>query len=358
MIRRALFVIAISTPAYAQPQQEVLTLEKAIEIAVRVQPVLVQSRANIEAALGVSDQARVARRPTVTLVGGRRASGSAPLRPCAAPNAEHDSAGGGSSIPTTQTGLGVRRRSGGSMTSGRPRFAIRAAELSAEAVRYSLVSDTLGRSQRGRRSPTSKRVARQRLTSPSPTRPVKSEERHLDQARKFVAAQAKDFRVEVAQAQARAGCEVRAPRAAQSAQAIASLARLRAAIGWVDATRSPVVAGNWPTPPEQEPLQLGAARRQQARKQRSEVAQLDKQRSRPRSEPRRRVRFARPVLAADRVDAVGPRRASELDTASRPGAPASRCPGSCSTAGARRPTNASRMRTSSRRRRSATRCWS
>jgi len=85
MIRRALFVIAISTPAYAQPQQEVLTLEKAIEIAVRVQPVLVQSRANIEAALGRVDQARVARRPTVTRANRARTRTAARSGPTSTP---------------------------------------------------------------------------------------------------------------------------------------------------------------------------------------------------------------------------------------------------------------------------------
>ena len=297
MIRRALFVIAISTPAYAQPQQEVLTLEKAIEIAVRVQPVLVQSRANIEAALGRVDQARVARRPTVTL-SAAASVGSAPLRPCAAPN--QNTTCGGFFDPTTQTGLGATAL-WRIYDFGQTSLAIRAAELSAEAVRYSLVSDTLD-VRNAVEIAYLEAVARQRLIAVADST-VKSEERHLDQARKFVAAQAKDP-IEVAQAQARAANARSALAQAQSAQAIA-LARLRAAIGWVDATRSPVVAGNWPTPPEQEPLQL-VPLVEQARKQRSEVAQLDKQIAAAEANLDAAYASRRPVLAATASTQWGP----------------------------------------------------
>ena len=61
---------------------------------------------------------------------------------------------------------------------------------------------------------------------------MESEELHLDQARKFVAAQAKDP-IEVAQAQARAANARSALAQAQSNAAVA-LANLRSAIGWVD----------------------------------------------------------------------------------------------------------------------------
>src|SRR5207302_616610 len=46
---------------------EVLTLERAIEIAMRQQPTLRQSQAALEAARGRVDLARVARKPTVVL---------------------------------------------------------------------------------------------------------------------------------------------------------------------------------------------------------------------------------------------------------------------------------------------------
>ena len=63
---------------------------------------------------------------------------------------------------------------------------------------------------------------------------VKSEDGHLDQARRFVAAQAHDP-IEVPQAQARDANARSALAQAQSNEAIA-LANLRSAIGWVDPT--------------------------------------------------------------------------------------------------------------------------
>ncbi|MBA3500554.1 MAG: hypothetical protein H0T65_09290, partial [Deltaproteobacteria bacterium] len=105
MIRRSLNVIALagglSIPAHAQPQQEVLTLEKAIEIAERTQPSLLQSRASIEASLGRVDAARVARRPTVSL-SASATIGSSAVRPCAA---DMTKTCGGFFDPTTRTGL-------------------------------------------------------------------------------------------------------------------------------------------------------------------------------------------------------------------------------------------------------------
>src|SRR5690606_19889020 len=85
-------------------------------------------------------------------------------------------------------------------------------------------------------------VARQQLVDVAAAT-VQSEELHVDQARKFVAAQAKDP-IEVVQAQARLANARSAHAQAQTAQAIA-LANLRAAIGWVDPMRTPVVASAW-----------------------------------------------------------------------------------------------------------------
>src|SRR6185503_5044245 len=103
---------------------------------------------------------------------------------------------------------------------------------------------------------------------------VKSEDAHLDQARRFVAAQAKDP-IEVAQAQARDANAKSALAQAQSNEANA-LANLRSAMGWVDATNSPIVSADWPTPSEAEPPGL-AALVDTARKLRPEVVQLDKE---------------------------------------------------------------------------------
>src|SRR5258706_11109109 len=58
---------------------EVLTLERAVEIAMRQQPSLRQSKAQLEAAQGRVDLSRVANRPTLQLNAsvGSRSSGSA-----------------------------------------------------------------------------------------------------------------------------------------------------------------------------------------------------------------------------------------------------------------------------------------
>jgi outer membrane protein len=116
-------------------------------------------------------------------------------------------------------------------------------------------------------------VARRKLVVVAETT-VKSEENHLDQAKKFVAAQAKDP-IEVAQAQARAANAKSALAQAQSDEATA-LATLRAAIGWVDPSSSFVVDPNWPEPPANEPAALGAMVAE-AREKRPEILQLDKQ---------------------------------------------------------------------------------
>src|SRR5204862_2796806 len=115
-------------------------------------------------------------------------------------------------------------------------------------------------------------VARNRLVQVADST-VKSEEVHLDQARKFVAAQAKDP-IEVAQAQARAANARAALAQAQSQQAIA-LANLPASIGWLDVAHSPGVSSEWPTPPSDEPPPL-ATLVDASRAHRPEIVQLDR----------------------------------------------------------------------------------
>lgn len=297
MIRRLLIVTALcSAPAYAQPQQEVLTLEKAIEIAQRTQPALVQSRANIEASYGRVDAARVARRPTVNL-SVSAAVGSSAIRPCAD---DATKSCGGFLDPTARTGLGISA-SWRIYDFGQTSLAIKAAELSAEAARYSLDTDVQDL-RNAVEIAYLEAVARQRLIGVAETT-VKSEETHLDQARKFVAAQAKDP-IEVAQAQARAANAKSALAQAQSAQAIA-LANLRAAIGWLDATRSPVVAGNWPTPPADDPVQL-VTLVETARKQRTEIRQFDKQIAAAEADLDAAYAERRPVLSAQASTDWGP----------------------------------------------------
>jgi outer membrane protein len=297
MIGRSLVVIALAaTPALAQPQQEVLTLEKAIELAERTQPTLVQSRASIEASLGRVDAARVARRPTVSL-SASAVIGSSAIRPCAD---DMTQTCGGFFDPTTRTGLGAQA-SWRIYDFGQTSLAIRAAELSAEATRFALQSDVLD-VRTGVEIAYLEAVARQRLITVAETT-VKSEEVHLDQARKFVAAQAKDP-IEVVQAQARAANAKSSLAQAQSAQAIA-LANLRAAIGWLDATRAPVVTNSWPTPPEQEPVQL-VTLVEEARKQRTEIQQFDKQIAAAQAELEASYAQRRPVLSANASTQWGP----------------------------------------------------
>src|SRR5262245_10627889 len=91
-------------PASAGP--EVLTLERAIEIAMKQQPSLRQSKAQLEVAQGRIDQSRVARLPTINLSASATAN-SAQVRPCAG-NPTKDC--GGFFDPTAGTGLSAQAR--------------------------------------------------------------------------------------------------------------------------------------------------------------------------------------------------------------------------------------------------------
>ena len=288
MIRRLLLVCLLTAPAAAQPQQEVLTLEQAIAIAERVQPALAQSRAAVEAARGRADQARVARRPTVML-SASAGVGSNPPRPCAD---DPDETCGGFFDPTTGTGVAAQA-SWRIYDFGQTAAAVRAADLSARASQITVETDVLD-VRTGVEIAYLEAVARQRLIGVAETT-VKSEELHLDQAKRFVAAQIKDP-IEVVQAQARAANAKSALAQARSAQAIA-LANLRAAIGWLDASRAPVVAGSWPTPPAHEPRHL-AALVEDARRQRTELRALDAQIAAADASLDAAIASRRPVLAA------------------------------------------------------------
>jgi len=256
-------------PNPAQPTTsagpEALTLERAIEIAMKQQPSLRQSKAQLEAAQGRADLARTARLPTIGLDAsvGSRSSRGAPTTAAPQGNAEFfthaESTGLGASLNWTITDF------------GRTAASIRAAELNADAAEASIGTITLD-IRTNVETAYLDAVARRRLVQVAEAT-VKSEDAHLDQARRFVAAQAKDP-IEVAQAQSRDANARSALAQAQSNEAIA-LANLRSAIGWVDPTRSPTVAPNWPVPPETEPAAL-IALVDTARKNRPEILQLDK----------------------------------------------------------------------------------
>jgi outer membrane protein len=246
---------------------EVLTLERAIELAMRLQPSLRQSKAQLEAANGRADLSRVARRPTVGLSASLNAGSSLP-RPCAD---DPTRTCGGFFDPTASTGLAAQA-SWRIYDFGLTAANIRAAELGAEAVAAQVSTTTLD-IRTDVEIAYLDAVARRRLVLVAEAT-VKSEDAHLDQARRFVAAQAKDP-IEVAQAQARDANAKSALAQAQSNEAIA-LANLRSAIGWVEPTNSPTVSMSWPTPSETEPPPL-AALVEAARKSRPEIVQLDRE---------------------------------------------------------------------------------
>jgi len=244
---------------------EVLTLERAVEIAMRQQPSLRQSKAQLEAAQGRVDLSRVARRPTVQL--------SASVSANSGRDASTGTGTGGGSFFSHEEGTGLSASASWRIYDfGQTAANIRAAELNADAAAAGVNTAALD-VRSNVETAYLEAVARRRLVQFAEAT-VKSEDAHLDQARRFVAAQAKDP-IEVAQAQSRDANAKSALAQAQSNEAIA-LANLRSAIGWVDPANSPIVSPNWPTPSEAEPPVL-AALVDTARKTRPEIVQLDKE---------------------------------------------------------------------------------
>jgi outer membrane protein TolC len=247
---------------------EVLTLERAIEIAMRQQPSLRQSRAQLEAAQGRVDLSRVARNPTIALSATAATHSSSSSNIAAGTGTGF---GGDFFSHAESTGLGGTA-SWTIYDFGQTAANIRAAELTADAAAAS-IGTTMLDVRTGVETTYLEAVARRRLVQVAEAT-VKSEDAHLDQAKRFVAAQAKDP-IEVAQAQSRDANARSALAQAQSNEAIA-LGNLRSAIGWVEPTNSPTVSANWPTPSEAEPPQL-IALVDTARKRRPEIVQLDKE---------------------------------------------------------------------------------
>jgi outer membrane protein TolC len=263
----AALALLVSAPAHAQPSgTEVLTLERAIQIALESQPSLRRTRAQIEASNAQVDIARVVRRPTLT-GSGNASLGSRPLRPCAD---DPTQICGGYFDPNASFQLSVQanwRIFDFGLTSAN----IRVAELNAIAAGTSLTTAQLD-IRRDVEGAYLEAVARARLVKVAEAT-VTSEDLHLDQARRFVAAQARDP-IEVVQAQARAATAKSQLATARSNQAIA-LANLRAAIGWLDPAKSPVVQDSWPAvqpAPADLPTLVAASR-----KQRPELVQLERQ---------------------------------------------------------------------------------
>jgi putative ABC transport system permease protein len=255
-------ILAASPSALAQPQA--LTIEQAVEIAQRQQPALRQSRAAVEAARGRVDQVQATRRPTVTLSASGTVSGS----------------GSSSSGTSTMMMRDFLDPTGGASVGASASWRIwdfgltgaqlRAAQADAKAT-AAAVETTVLDVRVGVETSYLEAVARGRLVAVAEAT-VKSEEAHLDQARRFVAAQAKDP-IEVVQAQSRAANARAALAQARSASAIA-LANLRSSIGWVDPVQTLAVPSGWPTPPADAPPALPVLV-QTARGKRPELAQLD-----------------------------------------------------------------------------------
>ena len=260
----AALVIVLAGSAQAQPT-ETLTLQRALELATQQQPNLARTRATIEAAQARVFLAKVAYIPTVT--GSANATtGSSRGQPCAGDITR--ACGGFFELQeTTSLALSANWRI---YDFGQTRASVRAAELQARATETTLATTSLD-IRRDVEVAYLEAVARGRLVKVAEAT-VASEDLHLDQARRFVAAQAKDP-IEVAQAQARAANAKAALATAQSTLAIA-MANLRSAIGLID-TRTIAVESSWPTPAAIPPNLPELV--EISRKHRPELAQLDLQ---------------------------------------------------------------------------------
>ncbi|CAN5923023.1 TolC family protein [soil metagenome] len=259
-------VALLAAPAAAQPRQEALTLDRAIEIALVQQPSVRITRASIEQAQARIQSARVALKPTVSLQGSLAVGSSRQFT-----DTTTNTSSGGFFDPTLSTGFSAS--AGWRIYDfGQTSAAIRAAEANADATAASIGTTNLDI-----RSSVAiaylEAFARARLVVVAETT-VKSEEVHLDQARRFVAAQAKDP-IEVVQAQARAA-NARSALAQSQSNAAVALSNLRSAIGWLDPQVTFTVDGTWPTPPAEDPAELTVLV-DGARKHRPELVQLDKE---------------------------------------------------------------------------------
>jgi OMF family outer membrane factor len=253
----------------AVPGKLTLTMARAVELAQRQHPTIRQSRAASDAAQGRVDLARVPLHPVVS-VAATAATGSTLPRPCDPADPKSPTCGGFFDA-TASTGLSASAT--WKITDfGLTRANVRAAQLNADAAVAGITTSTLD-VRRDVEVAYLEALARRRLVIVAEAT-VKSEDAHLDQAKRFVAAQAKDP-IEVAQAQSRDANAKSSLAQAQSDEAV-SLANLRAAIGWVDPTRAPAVDPAWPEPSGQEPPEL-ASLVERARAHRPEIVQLDKQ---------------------------------------------------------------------------------
>lgn len=276
----------LGAPAAAQAPAPTLTMEQAVEIAMREQPSLRLARAQIEAARGRVDQVKTTLRPQVTVSGGVNLAG-----------------GQGSDVRNVSGGLTGTASANWRITDfGLTRAQVRAAELNVEAAGAGTQINELD-VRTNVELTYLEAIARARAVNVAETT-VRNEELHLDQARRFVAAQARDP-IEVTVAQARAANAKAALAQSQTSAAI-SLANLRSAIGWVDPTQTIRVGQTWPTaPPDTSPPALPALV-ETARTKRPELVQLDRQVAAAEANIDVARKSRRPVLAATARANYGP----------------------------------------------------
>jgi len=247
---------AQTAPA-AQPSGQMITMEQAVEIAMQQQPSLRLARAQVELARGRVDQTKTALRPQITVSGGVNVGG-----------------GQGSDVRNVSGGLTASASATWRITDfGLTAAQVHAGELNVEAAQAGTQINTFD-VRTNVEIAYLEAIARARVLTVAETT-VTAEEQHLDQAKRFVAAGAKDP-IEVVQAQSRAA-NAKAARAEAQARAATSLAVLRSTIGWVDPTQTLAVGQNWPSaPPTTSPPALPALV-DEARSHRPELVQLDKQ---------------------------------------------------------------------------------
>ena len=262
-------VVDLTEKEIATPGKLTLTMARAVEIAQKTQPSQRSALAAVEAAKGRVDSVRTAEHPNVTL-SASATTGSKFRGPCDQTMPLAGQCGGFASA-TIGTALGASA-TWRIYDFGLTRANVNAAQASADAASYGVSVNSLD-VRRDVEIAYLEALARKRLKVVAEAT-VKSEDSHLDQAKRFVAAQAKDP-IEVAQAQSRDSNAKSALAQAQSNEAVA-LANLRAAIGWIDPTRAPAVDPNWPTPDAEQPPALPELV-DTARKYRPEIVQFDKQ---------------------------------------------------------------------------------
>lgn len=245
-----------------------LTIEQVVEMAMAQQSSVRQARASAEAASGRVELSRVPLRPTAQL-GASVSTGSTGVRPCAD---DPNESCGGFFDPQSSTGASAQL-SWRLYDFGQTAASIRAAEASSAAAEASVRVNELD-VRTGAELAYLEAVARHHLVLVAQAT-VESEQAHLEQAKRFVAAGARDP-IEVAQTQSRVASARSSLAQAQSNQAVA-LGNLRAAIGWLDPSRQVATQLTWPAGQAAIDPPILAKLVEDARARRPEIVQLDKQ---------------------------------------------------------------------------------